>query len=206
MQQKEVMRSEPPTTEVSDFERLSRYRNGQVEALAELVEKFKRPLYGFLMNMTERADTADEVFQEVWLRVIRHSGRFEERNFSGWLFRIAHNLVIDHWRRQRSAVSLDKENEDGLTLMERLADPQPLPFERLDGEQVKRRVAEAVKRLPDEQKEVFLMRIEGDIPFKEIARIQGVSINTALARMQYALAKLRQELRQTAPSGPGKTV
>ncbi|MBI3985345.1 MAG: sigma-70 family RNA polymerase sigma factor [Lentisphaerae bacterium] len=201
------MRSEPPTAEVSDFERLSQYRSGQVEALAELVEKFKRPLYGFLMNMTERADTADEVFQEVWLRVIRHSGRIEERNFSGWLFRIAHNLVIDHWRRQRPAISLEKENEDGLTLKERLADLQPLPFERLDGEQVKRRVAEAVKHLPAEQKEVFLMRLEGDIPFKEIARIQGVSINTALARMQYALAKLRQELKQyreTSPSGPGK--
>ncbi|MDI6775138.1 MAG: sigma-70 family RNA polymerase sigma factor [Verrucomicrobiota bacterium] len=182
--------------ETTDKELLTRYRRGDVDALGVLVEKYRRPLFAFILNMIGGQNEADEIFQEVWFRAIRSLAGYEERNFFGWLARIAHNFVIDRARRKRSDVSLDEELADGVPLRDAIPGATPDPEREIEKKDLAARLAKAVECLPAEQKEVFLMRIQADLPFKEIARAQKVSINTALARMQYALAKLRPMLRE----------
>ena len=174
---------------------LERYRQGDVNALGMLVEQYRRTLYAFILRMTEGRVDADEIFQEVWARAIKRLDRFDDRNLLGWLFRIAHNLVIDQGRRKRAVVEAPAEPDTRTRWIDRAPDARVGPATEAAGRDLGGRIRRAMARLPPEQREVFLMRMEGDIPFKEIARVQGVSINTALARMHYALGKLRQELQ-----------
>lgn len=175
---------------------LAEYRAGRVEAMGALVDHYRRPLFGFIAKMMEGHADAEEIFQETWVRALSNISRYREDKFLSWLFRIAHNLVIDRARRGKRLVELDRpQDEDGGSLQENMASPVRGPDDAVRARELGARIGEAVRRLPDEQREVFLMRTEGDLPFKEIARIQGVSINTALARMQYALQKLRAELK-----------
>ncbi|MDD4870514.1 MAG: sigma-70 family RNA polymerase sigma factor [Kiritimatiellae bacterium] len=177
--------------EVTDKELLIRYRRGQVDALEALIEKYRRPLFGFIINMIQGRDEADEIFQEVWLRVIRKHVKYKHGNFCGWLVRIAHNVIIDRIRRRKPELSLDEEHEEGLSLGQMMQSNEPEPATRMALQDLSVRINEAVNVLPAEQKEVFLMRVQAELSFSEIARIQKVSINTALARMQYALGKMR---------------
>lgn len=186
-----------PSTDEEAKQWLGEYRQGHVEALGKLVEHYRRPLYAFLYKMLEgRPGDADEIFQEVWFRVIKNVDRYEDQSFLSWMFRIAHNLIIDRVRRQRPTIGMDEGREEGLALEERLPSPRLTPDGEAAGRDVGRRIAAAVARLPREQREVFLLRTEADIPFKEIAKMQKTSINTALARMHYAVLKLRDELRE----------
>ena len=181
--------------ERSEHELVEAYRGGDIQALAELVERYRRPLLSFIIQMTGGQGDADDVHQEVWLRAIRSLGSFENKSFLSWLFRIAHNLVIDRSRSSRKFVSLEAEAAEGGALEDYLPAKGRSPDEEAACRDLGTRVRQLVGNLPAEQKEVFVMRTEGGLPFREIARIQRVSINTALARMQYALAKLRKELR-----------
>lgn len=174
---------------------LARYREGQVEALEELVLKYQRPLFGFIVNTVGGRDDADEIFQEVWYKVIAKIRLYRQKNFLGWLIRIARNTIIDRARKRKRNVSLDSETADSGPLVQVIAGGGPDPAGQLDAGELGRRISEAIADLPPDQKEVFVMRVQSGLPFKEIARIQGVSINTALARMQYAIAKLRPALR-----------
>mgnify|MGYP001604062141 CR=1 FL=1 len=180
----------------TDKDLLTRYRGGDLDALERLVEKYRRPLFGFILNMVGASGDADEVFQEAWFRAIRSLESYTEKNFFGWLVRITRNLVIDKIRRRRPDVSLDEEPEEGLALGHLLPGRDSSPVRKMENADLCRKVAAAITALPEEQKEVFLMRVEAGISFKEIAEIQKVSINTALARMQYALAKMRPMLKE----------
>ena len=180
----------------TDHELVTRYRQGQVGALGQLVEKYQRPLFGYIINMTEGRDDTDEIFQEVWFRVIKKLGTYRQKNFFGWLVRIAHNLVIDRARRKKPDFSLDEKSEDNRSRAEVIPDNDRGPLFRIKADELGQRIAKAVAALPADQKEVFLFRVQADLSFKDIAGIQGVSLNTALARMQYALAKLRPMLKE----------
>lgn len=174
---------------------LAAWRRGDAEALGRLVEKYQRPLFAFLNRFAARPGEADEWFQETWVRAIRHMNFFRQKNLLGWLFRIAHNLVIDHARRRRPDCSLDAPLPDGTaTLADVLPAPTPSPAAETAGRDLGRLIVAATARLPVEQREVFWLRMDAGLAFKEIARIQRCSINTALARMQYALDKLRAAL------------
>jgi len=175
---------------------LVEYRRGSVDAMGKLVEHFRRPLFGFILRMTESREDAEEIFQEVWFRVIRSLDSYREKRFISWLFRIAHNLIIDRARKARP-MSDPHPAEPGQQdeIEARIPSPDISPALQVEGRDLGQRISTAVSRLPQEQKEVFHMRMEGGLPFKEIAKIQGISINTALARMQYALTKLRDELK-----------
>jgi RNA polymerase sigma-70 factor (ECF subfamily) len=172
---------------------LEAYRAGDIDALGQLVELYRKPLYAFILRMTGSRHEADDIFQDVWFRAIRHMKLYRQKSFISWLFRIAHNVIVDRARRrqvQNVAEIPSHEAEKEERPIESLADPQPGPDQIAIGRETADRIAAAVAVLPPEQREVFWLRMEGDMPFKEIAALQNVSINTALARMQYALEKV----------------
>jgi RNA polymerase sigma-70 factor (ECF subfamily) len=184
-----------PAMDDEDAKLLAAYRKGDVEALGRLVEKYKRPLFGFLSRFAANPGEADEWFQETWVRAIQHMNIFRQHNLLSWLFRIAHNLIIDQSRRRKPDCCLDAPlAESGATLADQIAASTPSPAAEAAGRDLGRHIEAAAARLPAEQREVFWLRMAADLPFKEIARIQRCSINTALARMQYALEKLRASL------------
>jgi len=178
----------------TDRDLISKYREGDISALETLVEKYRRPLFGYIVNMAGNRADADEIFQEAWFRVIRGIGSYRHSNFLGWLMRIARNIVIDRSRRKKPDLSLDQEREEGGTLAEVIPGSDPGPSREVEAGELKHAINEAVAELPGAQKEVFIMRVWSGLSFKEIAGIQRVSINTALARMQYAITKLRPKL------------
>lgn len=179
----------------SDAHLLAAYRSGDTEALGELVEKYKRPLFGFILRFSNGREEADEVFQEVWVRAIKNMDGYRQKSLLSWLFRIAHNLMIDRIRQNRHFLSLDTSaNDAGVPLSEQIAALHIGPDGETGGRDIGRRIETAVEKLPVEQREVFWLRMQADLSFKEIAKIQKCSINTALARMQYAVSKLRNEL------------
>lgn len=182
----------------SDEDLLAAYVGGDTEALAVLIERYRRPFYGYLLAMTEAQDDADEIFQETWLRVIRKAHAYRRRNFRGWLFRIGHNVVIDRVRARRNMVSLDQavSGDSELTMAETVADRGHDAADLAQHRELGRSIEGAVGQLPPKQREVFLLRMQGDVPFRDIARMQKVSINTALARMQYAVHRLRRHLQE----------
>ena len=181
--------------ESDDAKLLAAYRNGDSESLGTLVEKYKKPLFGFIYKFSEGQEDADEVFQEVWVRAIKNMNRYRQKNLLSWLFRIAHNLMIDRVRKRRFTVSFDvPTSEDGVSLGERLPSERLGPDCESGGHDLGLRIDAAAEGLPPEQREVFWLRMQGGLSFKEIAKIQKCSINTALARMQYAVSKLRNEL------------
>ena len=178
---------------------INTYLAGDANALEPLVEKYKRPLYSFILKMTEGREDTDEIFQETWFRALKNVHKFKHKNFLNWLFRIAHNLVIDRARRNKRNVSMQSVSggeDGGQTLEDRLAAPGITPAEEVGGTHLGTPIDAAVSQLSPEQKEVFLMRMYGNTSFKELAKIQNCSINTCLARMQYALTKLRSMLKE----------
>jgi RNA polymerase sigma-70 factor (ECF subfamily) len=184
--------------DITDIECIKAYLGGDADALEPMVEKYKRPLYSFILKMTEGREDTDEIFQETWFRALKNIHKFQHKNFLNWLFRIAHNLVIDRARRNKRIISMQTVtggDDGGNTLEDHLPAPGISPAEEAGGFGLGVAIEQAVEQLSPEQKEVFLMRMYANTSFKEIARIQKCSINTCLARMQYALAKLRSILK-----------
>jgi len=183
-------------TELEDL--LQQYRNGDTHALAQVVERTRKPLYRFILGMVRQPDVAEDVFQDVWIRAIKALPRYRNDKLLSWLFRIARNRVIDLSRKRRPDASLQQpvsSGESGTTLESLLPDPKETGPGRNTGNlELAQRIQRAVEALPVDQREVYLMRTEADLPFKQIAVLQNVSINTALARMQYALKALRRDL------------
>jgi RNA polymerase sigma-70 factor (ECF subfamily) len=185
--------------DTTDIECIEAYLAGDANALEPMVEKYKRPLYSFILKMTEGREDTDEIFQETWFRALKNIHKFQHKNFLNWIFRIAHNLVIDRARRNKKQVSMQTitGGDDGeSTLEDHLAAPGISPAEEAGGVGLGVTIDHAVETLSPEQKEVFLMRMYANTSFKEIAKIQKCSINTCLARMQYALTKLRSILKE----------
>ncbi len=193
-----VMQAPPekkPAMDDDDAKLLAAWRRGDAAALGRLVEKYQRPLFAFLARFATQPGEADDWFQETWVRAIRNMNYFRQKNLLGWLFRIAHNLVIDQARRKKPDCSLDAPlPESGAPLADFIPAPVLSPAAEAAGRDLGGLIAAAAARLPVEQREVFWLRLDAGLTFKEIARIQRTSINTALARMQYALQKLRTDL------------
>ena len=180
-----------------DQNAISAYKNGEANALEPIIEKYKRPLFSFILKMSDGREDADEIFQEVWFRAIKNIHRFHTGNFLSWLFRIAHNLMIDRARRGWRSVSLQQQRSnapDSPGYEDQLPASGITPAEEAAGHDIGLRVEAAIDRLATQKKKVFFMRTYADTPFKEIAKLQRCSINTCLARMQYAVSKLRSLL------------
>jgi RNA polymerase sigma-70 factor, ECF subfamily len=186
-----------------DEDLIAAYNRGSPQALDELVERYKRPLFNFLVRMTKCEAEAEEIFQNTWMRVITKAHGFKGDRFKSWLFKIGYNLVIDWSRREKKQVSMDAPlggGENEATLGDRIKTPEPGPDMRANSRDLGKAIELALAQLPAEQREVFTLRMEADMAFKDIAKLQRVSLNTALSRMHYALDKMRLLLKDHGPN------
>jgi RNA polymerase sigma-70 factor (ECF subfamily) len=178
------------------------FREGESRAFDVLVVRHRRGLFNFLLRSVQNRSRAEEMLQEVFLRVVRSKDRYEQTaKFTTWVYTIARNLCVDESRRAkfRRTVSLDAPrrgpgNEEGSPMLESVAADQVAT----DAPQIRQRVGRAIDALPDDQREVFLMRQVSGLSFKEIGEIVGAPENTVKSRMRYALDKLRTELKDFA--------
>jgi len=183
---------------------LARYAAGDRSAFVELVARHEAALYNFVLRQVRSPALAQDIVQDVLVRVVQGVGDFKgQSRFSTWCFTIARNLCIDHARKQslRRHPSLDQpgagsDDGEGQTLGDRTADPRAAVDRAVIGDQIGDSIARAVDALPDDQREVFLLREVGQVPFKEIAEITGVPENTVKSRMRYALERLQRALAE----------
>ena len=191
------MQTETGTAVESDASVLSAFAEGDAAALDRLVGRYRSALFSWLLGMTANRADAEDLYQEVWVRIIRHAARFHDVSFRAWMWKIARNLLIDFRRKRKPVVSLDVvSDEEDRPLIEQLADTTAGPVERVERGDLKACVMRAVKLLPEVQREVFLMRVQGDLPFHEIAKTLDIPLNTALGRMHDAMTKLKRMLAE----------
>ena len=186
---------------VSDEALMIRHQRGDRTAFATLVRRHQTPIFNFALRQLRIRSTAEDVVQETFVRVVQNAAEFKhEARFVTWLYTIARNLCIDHLRKGalRKHPSLDEARSgadgDGPTLGEQTADTKASVEREATGNELRVKIAAAVEELPDEQREVFLMREVANLPFKEIAEITNVPENTVKSRMRYALERLQAAL------------
>lgn len=181
-----------------------RYQRGDRGAFVELVRRHQKPLYNFVLRQTRSTAVAEDVTQEAFLRVVQRAAEFKhEARFTTWLFTIARNLCVDHARKAklRRHPSLDAPVNDGEGARPLL---EVVPETKGEGQvdraaewsSMRRSIVSAVDSLPDEQREVFLLREVANLPFKEIAEVTDCAENTVKSRMRYALERLRIALAE----------
>jgi RNA polymerase sigma-70 factor, ECF subfamily len=190
--------------EVTDEVLMIRFQRGDRAAFTSLVRRHQAPLYNFALRQLGAQAVAEEVVQDTFVRVVQNATEFKhEARFTTWVYTILRNLCIDQLRRRalRRHPSLDERSsrgrggeEEGPTLLEQTADTRASVEREATSIELKERIARAVEALPDEQKEVFLLRELSNLPFKEIAEVTGVPENTVKSRMRYALERLQQAL------------
>lgn len=192
-----------PRTDPTDESLMIRFQSGDRAAFTVLVRRHQGPLFNFALRYLRSSPVAEEVVQDAFVRVVQNAADFKhEARFSTWLYTIARNLCIDQTRKRalRRHPSLDEpkkaEEGDGPTLGEQTADGKASVERAVVSLEIRERVAAAIDALPEEQREVFLMREVSNLPFKEIAEIVGVSENTVKSRMRYALERLQEALSE----------
>ncbi len=181
---------------------------GDQQAFRTLVERHQERIFGYLMGMVHDRDLANDLFQETFYRVLaamqRQRGSYDRQGrWLAWVMRIARNTALDHLRSRKKWQDVEAgSDEEGTSFWERLPDEALPADDRLHRLEQQAWLDEAIRRLPPEQREVLLLRHETDLTFREIAELTGVSINTALGRMRYALLNLRRQM--STPSNPQK--
>ena len=183
--------------ELSDAILVKNYVGGDEIALATLIERHQAKIYGFIYSKIQDRDVCEDVFQDTFVKVIKtlkSKSYNEEGKFLPWVMRIAHNLVIDYYRKSKK-MPMQRDNDE-YSIFSFISDNSPNIESRIITEQVELDLSRIIEELPDDQKEVLIMRIYQDLSFKEIADLTGVSINTALGRMRYALLNLRKVIEK----------
>ncbi|NMA48102.1 MAG: sigma-70 family RNA polymerase sigma factor [Lentisphaerae bacterium] len=175
--------------ELSDMDLITRSRAGDDDAFAVLYQRYRLPLYSYIHKlMPTETSQVDDIFQQVWLKAVSSWSRYrDQQKLLAWLCRIAHNLVMDHYRSQARAPMTE--------LSETLASEAPPVHDEMDREAFDEALESATARLSVEQREVLLLRKRG-VSFKEIAEIQKTNLNTVLGRMHYAIKNLRGMLAE----------
>lgn len=171
---------------------VTRYVNGENEAFNELLNRYKERLYAYIYYILRNPEQSEDIFQETFMKVIVtiRQGRYNESGkFSAWLRRIAHNLIVDFYRQERDTVSCD---EPEVNILNNICFAEGSVENTIIGRQILDDVHLMMNSLPDEQREVVWMRFYQGLNFKEIAELTGVSINTSLGRMRYAMLNLRR--------------
>src|ERR1700679_3750475 len=176
----------------SDAELIHEYIHGQEYALEILINRYKDKVYTSVYMLVKDKYIAEDIFQDAFLKIIKtiQDGRYSEQGkFLPWAIRVAHNLCMDHFRRTRQHIPVTFP--DGQEIAD-LFGPGDLVADGIEKRQVHNSVRKLIEELPEEQREVIVLRIYADLSFKEISDLTGVSINTALGRMRYALINLRK--------------
>ena len=182
----------------SDRVLLRNYLSGDRDAISQLIERHSRRVRDYIRMMVKDRDVAEDIFQETFIKAVRviDEGRYTDNGkFLSWILRIAHNQVIDYFRAQRQDKSVT-ESDAGYDVLGTLQFAERTVEDEIVCEQIAHEVRMLVELLPEEQREVVRMRYFGGLSFKEIAEQTGVSINTALGRMRYALINLRRMIRE----------
>ncbi len=177
----------------SDQDLVHQYLQGHESSLEELIRRHKTKIYTSIYLLVKDSYLAEDIFQDTFIKVINtlKAGKYnEEGKFLPWVIRIAHNLVIDHFRKEKRTPVVT--TVEGFDIFEVLKFYDESTEDKMIREQTHRDLRELIHLLPAEQKEVLIMRHYGELSFKEISDITGVSINTALGRMRYALNNLRK--------------
>lgn len=189
-------------TSLPDEELMVLYRQGSARAFEVLLERHRQPVFNFLYRFMRNSTTAEDLLQEVFLRIVRSADSYRAGSkFTTWMYTIARNLAIDQTRKAKvhRTVSLDrplKANEDGATFLDRVPEPRRGSDCALADQQFAHSLYAALEALPPEQREVFLLRQYHAMPFKDIAAVVEAPVNTVKSRMRYALEGLRRELEE----------
>jgi RNA polymerase sigma factor (sigma-70 family) len=184
----------------SDEALMGRYVRGEAAAFELLYRRHEMRVWRYLQRNLRNAATADELMQEVWFAVARDAARYlPSARFTSWLFTIAHNRMIDSIRTQRRHTSLESLGHESDEVIRQLtADPSASPVAAAVARDEAAALIRAVEELPQEQREAFLLQVEGDLDVEEIAKLTGSSFETTKSRLRYARTKLRELLREYA--------
>ena len=185
------------STMLSDKALLEMYQQGNREAVSQLLERHTRRVRDYVRMLVKDNDVADDLTQEVLIKVVKvlDEGRYTDKGrFLPWLLRIAHNRVLDYFRAQKQVRTVT-ESSSGFDVLGSRNFAEPSIEDKLISEQQAEEVRQLIELLPAEQREVVRMRYYEGLSFKEIAEQTGVSINTALGRMRYALINMRQMIK-----------
>ena len=185
------------TKSLSDAQLVTNYISGEEIALSELINRHQQRLYGFIFSKVYDRDATEDIFQDTFIKVIRtlKKGKYNEQGkFLPWVMRIAHNLVIDYFRKNNRMPKF--KNNGDFDIFSVLSDGNANVEHKIVDGQINDHVRLLLDELPEEQKSVIKMRMYQDMSFKEISENTGVSINTALGRMRYGLINLRKMIEK----------
>ena len=183
--------------EWNDQELVKSYVGGNELAVQFLLEKHQSQIFHYILSKIKNRDLSNDIFQDTFIKVIRtlKSGNYnEEGKFLPWVMRIAHNLVIDHFRRESKVrfVSESSSSSDEFNVFSLIKDDGLNVEQQMSKNELEAQVANFIDYLPENQKDILVMRIYQDMSFKEIAELKDISINTALGRMRYAVMNIRK--------------
>jgi RNA polymerase sigma-70 factor (ECF subfamily) len=180
-------------TQLPDALLVQDYVAGNEDALASLIKRHESKIYGFIYSKISDRDTSNDIFQDTFIKVIKtlkSNSYNEEGKFLPWVMRISHNLIVDHYRKNKK-MPMFRETEE-FSIFSIMSDDSLTIENKIISEQVEMDLKKLIEELPIDQKQVLVMRMYQDMSFKEISETTGVSINTALGRMRYALMNLRK--------------
>lgn len=181
------------TRQLTDNELILRYQEGDASCFGALLERYQAKVYGYIFSVVKDKETADDIFQETFYKVIVtiKSGQYKDENkFVHWVMRIAHNLIVDYFRRNNKMPLVPNRPESDVLDNLKIQD-ENVEYAIMK-KQTSQNIRKLVKMLPPEQRRVVILRHYGKCDFKDIAARTGVSINTALGRMRYAIINLRR--------------
>jgi RNA polymerase sigma-70 factor, ECF subfamily len=178
---------------------VAQLRRGDLNALAALLARYQNRLYRYLLRLVREPATAEDLFQQTWLRVAERIRHYDSRrSFDAWLFAVAHNLAIDHLRRIKPE-SLDEESSQGGTAVERLVSADPPAFDRTLLRERSARLAAAMTELPVIYRDVLTLRFEEEMKLEEIAEVLGSPLSTVKTRLKRSLDQMRRTLETRYP-------
>ena len=182
---------------------ITRLRRGDPDALTAMISRYQHRLYRYLLRLVRQPATAEDLFQQTWLRVMERIGRYDaRRDFEAWLFSVAHNLAIDFWRGKRGE-SLDADGDSGEPSRGRLAAGDPDALEQLLDFERGAILAACIHDLPAIHREVLTLRFEEDMKLEEIAEVAGIPLSTVKSRLRRALEGLRAVMAARFPGRRG---
>ena len=183
--------------ETSDSILIEHYLDGNEIALEYIINKHQQKIFNFIYSKVHDRDISEDIFQETFIKVIKtlKNGVYnEEGKFLPWVMRISHNLVIDFFRKNNRIKTINSKED--IDIFQFISDGSPNAESVLINDQIIKDIQKLIQELPDDQKEVLIMRLYRDMSFKEIAENTKVSINTALGRMRYAIINLRKLIKE----------